>query len=114
METDGLDPLPSLSRACLGFALSQIAVATLMLLLAASAANSKPNSIGLRGSLESKNFEPVVIGNRGLATWDSGEQPRDERSNDGKLCNAPKIVPTDLRCLTLTAELHRPSPLVEV
>ena len=42
--------LPSISRACIGFALSQIAVALLMLAL--SAADTKVRSLDLRGSIK--------------------------------------------------------------
>ena len=42
--------LPSVWRACIGFALSQIAVAVLMLAL--SAADTKVRSLDLRGSIE--------------------------------------------------------------
>jgi hypothetical protein len=44
------DLLPSVWRACIGFALSQIAVAVLMLAL--SAADPKVSSLDLRGSIE--------------------------------------------------------------
>jgi hypothetical protein len=49
-------PLPSVWRACIGFALSQIALAVLMLAL--SAADPKVSSLDLRGSIE----PPLALG----------------------------------------------------
>jgi len=51
MEAERVDLLPSFWPACIGFALSQIAVAAVMVMLAFSAADPKVGGADLRGSL---------------------------------------------------------------
>ena len=84
MEPEPLDVIPSVWRACIGFALSQTTALMVMVVLSA-VEHPEPSSTEIRGTLQIVAPEQV-------------EQHRDEL-----LCDAPRIIPADLRCLVVTA-----------
>jgi len=97
MEAERHDILPSFWPACIGFALSQVAVATLMVVLAVSA-HPNPRSIGMRGSLQTSELL--------LVDAKSHEENADTAIPDG--CDDAEVIPKDVRCLVLPAEVLVP------